>query len=72
MEQQKKNKEFIIRYFNAVSGVEKTRELSQQFMIDEELMEHIAFFDRVFPRYQIFADEMIAEGTKVVVRSRVK
>ena len=27
MEQQKQNKEFIIRYFNALSGVTKTSEL---------------------------------------------
>jgi predicted ester cyclase len=72
MEQQKKNKEFVIRYFSALSGITKTREHCQQFMSDEELMEHIAFFDRVFPKYQIFADEMIAEGNKVVVRARVK
>lgn len=72
MEQQKKNKEFVIRYFNAISGVTKTRELSQQFMTDEELIEHIAFFDSVFPKYELFADEMIAEGNKVVVRGRLK
>jgi predicted ester cyclase len=72
MEQQKKNKEFVIRYFNAMSGVTKTRELCQQFMTDEGLMEHIAFFDSVLPKYEIFADEMIAEGNKVVVRARAK
>ena len=72
MEQQKKNKEFVIRYFNAISGVTKTRELCQQFMTDEELIEHIAFFDSVFPKYEIFADEMIAEGNRVVVRTRTK
>lgn len=72
MEQLKKNKEFVIRYFNAISSVTKTRELSQQFMTDEELIEHIAFFDSVFPKYELFADEMIAEGNKVVVRARLK
>jgi len=72
MEQQKKNKEFVIRYFNAISGVTKTPELSRQFMTDEELIEHIAFFDSVFPKYELFADEMIAEGNKVVVRARIK
>ena len=72
MEQQKKNKEFVIRYFNAISGVTKTHELSSQFMTDEELIEHIAFFDSVFPKYEVFADEMIAEGNKIVVRARLK
>ena len=72
MEQQKKNKEFIIRYFNAISGVTKTKELVAQFTTDEELMKHIAFFDAVFPKYEIFADEMTAEDNRVVVRARVK
>ena len=72
MEQQKKIKEFIIRYFNALSGVTKTKELVAQFTTDEELMNHIAFFDAVFPKYEIFADEMTAEDNRVVVRARVK
>ena len=72
MEQQKQNKEFIIRYFNAVSGVTKTKELLEKYMTDEELIAHIAFFDTVFPQYEVFADEMTAEGNRVVVRARLK
>jgi SnoaL-like polyketide cyclase len=72
MEQQKQNKEFIVRYFNAVSGVFKTRELLEQYTTDEELIGHIIFFDTVFPQYEIFADEMTAEGSRVVVRARMK
>jgi predicted ester cyclase len=72
MEQHKQNKEFIIRYFNAVSGFFKTRELLEQYTTDEELIGHIAFFDTVFPQYEIFADEMTAEGNRVVVRARIK
>lgn len=72
MEQQKQNKEFIIRYFNALSGVTKTKELVEQYTTDEELIGHIAFFDSAFPQYELFADEMTAEGNKVVVRARFK
>ena len=72
MDQQKKNKEFIIRYMNAISGVPKTRELLEEYTTNEELMNHIAFFDTVFPKYEIFADEITAEGNRVVVRIRVK
>jgi hypothetical protein len=72
MEQHKQNKEFIIRYFNAVSGFFKTRELLEQYTTDEELIGHIIFFDTVFPQYEIFADEMTAEGNRVVVRARIK
>ena len=72
MDQQKKNKEFIIRYFNAISGVTKTRELLEEYISDEDLMNHIAFFDTVFPKYEMFADEITAEGNRVVVRIKVK
>ena len=72
MEQLQKNKEFIIEYFNAVSGVKKTRELMEKYLSDNHLIEHIEFFDSVFPSYEIFADEMTAEGNRVVVRARIK
>jgi predicted ester cyclase len=72
MEQQKQNKEFIIRYFNALSGVTKTSELVKKYTTDEELIGHIAFFDTAFPKYELFADEMTAEGNRVVVRARFK
>jgi predicted ester cyclase len=72
MEQQRQNKEFIIRYINALSGVYKTRELMEQYMTDEELLGHIAFFDAAFPKYEMFADEITAEGNRVVVRARMK
>jgi predicted ester cyclase len=72
MDQQQKNKEFVIRYFNAISGVVKKRELLQEYISDDELIEHIGFFERVFPKYELFADELTAEGNRVVVRARCK
>ena len=72
MEQTKKNKEFVLSYFNAISGVVKTRAIMEEYVADEGLIEHIEFFDAVFPKYELFADEMTAEGNRVVVRARVK
>ena len=72
MEQIRKNKEFIVEYFNAISGVTKTRELVEKYVLDQGLVEHIEFFDGVFPKYELFVDEMTAEGNRVVVRARVK
>ena len=45
MDTLKKNKQFVLEYFNAISGVEKTDELIDQFMEDDELKQHIQFFD---------------------------
>jgi predicted ester cyclase len=73
MEQQKQNKEFIIRYFNALGGgVTKTKELLEKYITDKELIEHINFFEKVFPGYEVIADEMTAEDNKVVVKARFK
>ena len=49
MEQQKQNKEFIIRYFNALSGTTKTSEMVKKFTTDEDLIGHIAFLIQHFP-----------------------
>lgn len=72
MEQHNKNKEFIIRYFNAMTEANVTRELLEQYITDEELIGHILFFESVFPNYEIFVDEMLAEGNRVIVRGRMK
>lgn len=72
MEQQNKNKEFIINYLNAVCGVPKTRELLEQYMTDEALIGHIEFFEIAFPRYEVYIDEMTAEGNRVIVKAILK
>ena len=72
MEQQRQNKEFIIRYFNVMAGSVTTRELLEEYITDNELIGHILFFESVFPNYEIFADEMMAEGNRVMVRGRLK
>ena len=71
MEQQRKNKEFIINYLTAVSGVEKTRELLERYIIDEALIAHIEVFEAAFPKYDLFIDEMTAEGKRIIIKARV-
>ncbi len=72
MEQQRKNKEFIINYFNAISGVEKPRELLEQYIDDEGLISHIEYFEAAFPKYELFIDELTAENNRVVVTAHIK
>jgi len=72
MDNLKKNREFIIKYFNALSGKEKTRELCKQFTDDENLLDHIEFFEGAFPKYELFVDEMITENNKVVVKGKAQ
>ena len=68
MNQLMKNKEFILEYFNALSGKVKTAEAIAHYVSDQPLIEHITFFESVFPRYKVIADEMTAEDNRVVVR----
>ena len=70
MDALQKNRELIVDYFKAISGKEKTNELLRQFMTDEKLVEHIAFFEGSFPKYELFIEEMISENNKVIVLGR--
>ena len=72
MDTLQKNKELVIEYFDTLSGVKKTRKLMEKYLSDDRLIEHIEFFDTVFPAYEIFADEITAEANRVVVRARLK
>ena len=59
------NKLFIRRYidkFNQGGGTAVA-----DLVADQHLKDHIAFFEGVFPGYQVTAKEMLAEGDKVVV-----
>ena len=72
MDQQQKNKEFIINYGNALNGVPKTRALLEKYITDEALIGHIEFFEAAFPGYLVYIDEMTAEGNRVIVQARSK
>ncbi len=63
------NKAFIRSYFEAISGTDKAAAVVNRYVTDEELKHHIAFYEAAFPNYQLLAEDMIAEGDKVVVRS---
>ena len=63
------NKTLIRRYFEALSGKEKASAVVNRYVTDEELKHHIAFYEAAFPNYELIADDLIAEGDKVVVRS---
>ena len=68
------NKAFIRRYLDALSGKDKPRALQDEYIAesDEELKDHIIFFETSFPHYEVIADDMIAEGDKVAVLARFR
>lgn len=66
----KETKDFVRRYLAALSGQDKPAATVDEYAADEELKRHIALFEAAFPRYEIIADEMIAEDDKVALRAR--
>jgi len=72
MSQLKKNKAFIIEYFNALSGQEKTREKLEPYVADPRLIDYVMFIDSVFPKYEVYVEELLAEDDKVIVRVRFR
>lgn len=71
MNQTQKNKQFFLKYHSALSGKKKPRELITQFVEDERLINHILFFEEMFPEYAVEIDELIADGDRVFVRSHL-
>jgi predicted ester cyclase len=63
------NKTFVRQYLDTISGREKTPALLGQFVADEALAQHIATIEAGFPRYELAAEDMLAEDDKVAVRA---
>lgn len=63
------NKQFILDYFAALNK-DKSPATVDKYMTDEVLKEHIVMFETAFPGYRLTAEEMIAEGNLVFVRTR--
>ena len=66
------NKDLITRYFAALSGQAKSAASIAEFGDSPALIQHIETFEAAFPRYELFADEMIAEGDNVAVCARFR
>lgn len=55
-----------------MDGQPKTRELVEQYVADPQLIEHILFFESVFPLYGGQIEELTAEGNRIVAKLTMK
>jgi predicted ester cyclase len=62
------NKQFIKDYVNALSAKPKTEALINQYVSDPSLKEHILRAEAAFPRYELVAHQLVAEGDIVAFR----
>ena len=67
---EEQNKEFYLKYLSTLSGNKKTRELIEQFVADDRLINHILFFENLFPEYELILQELMAEGDRIFVRAQ--
>ncbi|GAB2561852.1 ester cyclase [Spirosoma areae] len=67
------SKQRIIEYCNALRGTNKPMDLLDQFISDAdmELKGHIQVFEAGIPCYDFIPEDIIAEGSKVMVRFRM-
>ena len=72
MSRTNKNRQFILNYYQTVSGSEKTEVLMKQFTTDSKLIEHVLFFEKLFPKYELLTDEITTEGDRVIIQGRKK
>lgn len=64
------NTTMVREYFAAISGKAKPAATLDVYASDEELKQHVGFFEAAFPRYALVAEDLIAQGDKVAVRAR--
>jgi steroid delta-isomerase-like uncharacterized protein len=62
------SRQFVGRYLQALSGQAKTPALTERFVSDPSLAEHIRQVEAAFPAYELVADDLVAEGTMVAMR----
>jgi predicted ester cyclase len=72
MGQAEKNRQFILKFYQAVSGEAKTGATLHRFTSDPKLIEHVLFFESLFPKYELIADEITCEEDRVIVRARAR
>ena len=69
----KETKAFMDRYFEAGREATKSPEAAQAFvdeyLADEGLIHHLAFYSAAFPGYQVTPEDIIVEEDKAAVRA---
>lgn len=62
--------EFIQRYFSALRR-DKSEATLNEFINEEPLRQHIAYFEAVFPGYWFETKDVLADGDEIAVRMMI-
>lgn len=72
MERAEKNRRFILRFYETLSGNVKSETKLAKFTDDPQLIERLLFFEKLFPKFELIADEITCEENRVIVKARVR
>ena len=73
MNQQEKNKQFLEKYQREIrrslpQGMDAFWKTIHRYVADQKLIDHITFFMKAFPNYNMIVEDVIAEGDRVFVK----
>lgn len=61
------NRQFFLRYVDAISGKPKPLEAIQQFVSDPALITHILESEAAFPEYNLAIDDLVVENDTIAL-----
>jgi predicted ester cyclase len=67
--QEQRNKQLYLQYLSELNGKAKPRHILEKYVANEKLIEHVLFFEKMFPEYCVEIHEIIAEGDRLFVRA---
>lgn len=62
------NKEWVLAYFQALSGRSKSEDLLDRYITDPELKHHIRTVETAFPFYELIPHQIVADSDLVAAR----
>lgn len=69
MAKSEKKRQFILRFYKAINGAKKNKELLSQFTTDPKLIEHLLFLEELLPKFSLNPQEITTEQERVIVRA---
>lgn len=72
MQKKEINRQYILSFHNAVSGIEKTEVLMSQYASDPRLIAHFMYLENLLPKFKLFNDEITSEDDRVIVKARIR
>lgn len=68
MREPEKKRKFVLEFFQQISGQVKTELVLKPYSSDPKLIEHLLFWEQLFPEYKLLVEEVTTEEERVIVR----